>query len=244
MRQRGATNPKSAQQQSRIREEALEALAYDLELLNSYCQPPDFLERQFKIADPDHPKLPDLMKRFLWPPRELLQSLERGVMSLIESEREYPPLPAWKAFKLLDRRRRSLKLVLRINTLAKRAIDRLKEKGGESVLNKAAGNPDSLETQILLRQLVANRQKFADLLTDHDNRLKERLASMPLIGWLCEVGHPNVQELVLFGHAPASTAKLYSGIERELTTLSKRDANRKRQRRHGQRKNSLPEKRY
>lgn len=244
MRQHEATSRKLARRELRIRKQVLERLLYDLDRLDIYCRQPDVLERKLKTDIPNMPDLPDLMKRYLWPPRELLQSLEDSVIAMIEHERKKPPSPRWKAFKLLDRRRPSLKLVLQINNLAKRAIERLKEKGGESVLNKAARNPDSLETQILFRNLVANTQKFADLLRDHDNRLGERLASGPMMGWLCKVEHPDVQDLVLYRNAPVSTAKLHRGIERELRTLWKRDANRKRQERYRQRKDSLPEKRY
>ena len=165
-------------------------------------------------------------------------------MTLIETEREKPLLPAWKAFKLLNRRKRSLKLVARINNLAKRAIERLKEKGGESVLNKAASNPDSTGAQILFRDLVAGRQKFAELLRDHDSRFKERLDSAPLMHWFCKLRHPDVQDLVLFRDSPVSTAKLYRDIESTMKAMFKRRAGRERQKRYRQRKNSLPEQRY
>jgi hypothetical protein len=92
---------------------------------------------------------------FFWPPGWLLGQIDECVMFLIELERKKRPCVGWKAFKTLDKRRRSLRLVPRINSLVKRAIERRKEKCSESVLEKAARRPDSLGTQILLRDFSA-----------------------------------------------------------------------------------------
>lgn len=89
--------------------------------------------------------------RFLWPPGWLLGQIDECVRFLIELDRKKPPILRWKTFKTLDKRRRSLRLVPRINSLVKRAVERRKEKCSESVLEKAVRRPDSLETQILLR---------------------------------------------------------------------------------------------
>jgi hypothetical protein len=76
------------------------------------------------------------MKQFTrWPTSDLLLPLENSVTQLVRVEREKPPRPLWKAFQLVDKRMPKLRLVLRVNNLAKRARDRLTE-SGESVLSK------------------------------------------------------------------------------------------------------------
>jgi hypothetical protein len=63
----------------------------------------------------------------IWPDEAFLRSLEEDVMLLIATERKNPPSPAWKAFQLLDRRMPKLLLVKRVDSLVKRAQDRLEE---------------------------------------------------------------------------------------------------------------------
>jgi hypothetical protein len=181
---------------------------------------------------------------FFWPPGWLLGNIDQCVMFLIELERKKPPWLAWKTFKILDKRRRSLRLVPRINSLVKRAIERREERCGESVLEKAVRRPDSLETQILLRDFVEQRGKFVDLLNDHDNRVNERVASGPLLHWLCGMDHPEAQNLILHGVEPGRLAGSLTRRHRLDKVSRKRLKNRERQKRHRQRKNSLPETRY
>jgi hypothetical protein len=181
---------------------------------------------------------------FFWPPGWLLGEIDQCVMFLIELDRKKPPLPRWKTFKTLDRRRRSLRLVPRINSLVKRAIERRKEKCSESALEKAVRRPDSLEAQILLRDCVEKNGKFVDLLSDHDNRVMERMASSPLLVWLCAMEHPDAQNLIL---RDIESIRLAGTMGRALhlqKVSSKRLKTRERQKRYRQRQNSLPEKRY
>jgi hypothetical protein len=181
---------------------------------------------------------------FLWPPGWLLGAIDEYVMLLIGLERKKEPLPDWKTFKTLDKRRPSLRLVPRINRLAKRAIEGRKERCGESVLEKALRRPDSVETQILLRDFVEQNGKFVDLLDDHSVRIGERVHSWPLLHWLCGIDHPDAQNLILPDVEPAGLAGSFSRY-RHLEKMSrKRLNNRERQKRYRERKNSLQEKRY
>jgi hypothetical protein len=206
-----------------LREEAFERLDRSLQILGFCC------------CDD---------KELIWPPGSLLGSIDECVMFLIGLERKKRPFPAWKTFKTLDKRRRSLRLVPRINSLVKRAIERRKERCGESVLEKALRRPDSLETQILLRDFVEQNGKFVNLLSDHSIRLTEREHSRPLLHWLCGMDHPDAQNLILPDVEPARLAGSFTRARHWRKVSRKRLKNRERQKRHRQRKNSLPEKRY
>jgi hypothetical protein len=87
----------------------------------------------------------------LWPSRELLQSLEESVVHLIATQRKKPPSPAWKAFELLDRRMPSLRLVLRVDNLAKHALERFEQIGESPLDNLARQNRE--DAQNLLRDI-------------------------------------------------------------------------------------------
>jgi hypothetical protein len=180
---------------------------------------------------------------FFWPPGWLLGGIDECVMFLIELERKKRPWRAWKAFETLDKRRRSLRLVPRINSLVKRAIEKRKEKCSESILEKALRRPDSLGTQILLRDFVEQKGKFVDLLNDHDNRVMERMASWPLLHWVCGMDHPDAKNLILHDVEPVRLAGILTRAHDLQKVSRKRLKNRERQKRHRQRKNSLPEKR-
>jgi hypothetical protein len=181
---------------------------------------------------------------FLWPPGCLLGEIDQCVMFLTELDRKKPPLLWWRTFKTLDRRRRSLRLVPRINSLVKRAIERRKKKCSESALENAVRRPDSLGTQILLRDCVEKNGKFVDLLSDHHNRVKERIASSELLVWLCAMGHPDAHNLILRDIEPMSLAgTLDRGLHLQKASR-RRLKTRERQKRYRQRQNSLPEKRY
>jgi hypothetical protein len=181
---------------------------------------------------------------FLWPPGWLLGEIDQCVMFLIELDRKKPPLLRWKTFKMLDRRMRLLRLVPRIDSLVKRAIERRQQKCSQSVLEKAVRRPDSLETQILLRDCVEKSGKFVDLLRDHDNRVMERMASSPLLVWLCAMEHPDARNLIL---RDIESIRLAGTMTRaiHLQKVSRRRLKaRERQKRYRLRQNSLPEKRY
>jgi hypothetical protein len=103
--------------------------------------------------------------------------------------------------------------------------------------------PDSLGTQILLRDFVEQKGKFVDLLNDHDNRVMERIRSWPLLHWLCGMDHPDAQNLILHDVDPVRLAGILTRYHHLEKVSRKRLKNRERQKRHRQRKNSLPEKR-
>jgi len=216
---------KELQAKAISRERVFEHLNWRVGLLNVYCH------RDGDVG-------------LLWPPGWLLGEIDQCVMFLIELDRKKPPLPLWKSFKTLDRRRRSLRLVPRINSLVKRAIESRKEKCSESVLEKAVRRPDSLETQILLRDCVEKNGKFVDLLRDHDNRVMGRMLSSELLVWLCVMEHPNAQNLILSDIESVAPAGVM-GMALHLQKVSRRRLKtRERQKRHRQRKKSLSEKRY
>jgi hypothetical protein len=133
-----------------------EELTSTLERLALYCQEPD---PQAKGAT----DLAKAMKQFtLWPTSDLLLPLENSVTCLVRVEREKPSRPPWKAFQLVDKRMRSLRLVRHVNNLAKRARDRLTE-SGESVLGKlerqaTLGNADA---RSLLRDIARLRNNLS-----------------------------------------------------------------------------------
>ena len=181
---------------------------------------------------------------FGWPTAEGLRSIEASVRFLLKFERKAYPRRLWKAFMILDRRRRSLRLVRRINDMANRAIEELKQRATESELEKAARCPDSIDTQNLFRDFLLKKGKFADALKDHDSAIRARESARPLLDWLCRIGHPVVQGVSIFEAAPAFPANAYAEIDREIEAIRKRDRNRERQKRHRQRKKSLPKKRY
>jgi len=94
----------------------------------------------------------------IWPDRGFLRDLENDVMFLIATKRKKQPSPAWKAFQLLNRLLRSLRLVLRVNNLVKRARERLKEAGESpmSKLERQAEQGDE-DARKLLRDIAAIR---------------------------------------------------------------------------------------
>ena len=182
---------------------------------------------------------------FVWPPGSLLGSIDVCVAFLIELKlKKRPFLLAWKHFEALDKRTRSLRLVPRINSMVKRAIERRKEKCSESSLEKALRRPDSLNTQILLRDFMEQPGKFVDLLNEHDSRVMERMKSQTLLDWLCAIDHPGAKNLILPDIEPVRLVGAFARVYHLEKVSQKRLKNCERQRRYRQRKNSLPEKRY
>src|SRR5207248_3245687 len=128
-----------------------------------YCREPD--PQAKGVTD-----LAKAMRQFtLWPTSDLLLPLENSVTRLVRVEREKPPRPPWRAFQLVDKRMPSLRLVRRVNNLAKRARDRLTE-SGESVLGK-------LERQARLGNADA-RSLLRDIA-----RLRNNLTAGKMIDW-------------------------------------------------------------
>jgi hypothetical protein len=123
------------------RKQAKERLFLRLERLARYCKPSD-------TASPSA----------IWPDQGFLRDLESEVVFLVATVRKNPPSPAWKAFRLLDRRMPKLLLVRRVDNLVKRARDRLEEAAQHplSKLEQQAEGGDE-NAQELLRDIAAIR---------------------------------------------------------------------------------------
>src|SRR5262249_4282828 len=107
-----------------------------------------------------------------WPDFDFLLSLKNSVMLLIETQRKKPPSPTWKAFQILNKRMSSLRLVLRVDNLVKRARDRLAE-AGESAMTKLrqqAGRGDDDAGKLLRAVFVFARSDFVNV-----HRVKKQL---------------------------------------------------------------------
>jgi hypothetical protein len=203
-------------------------------------------ELKYFCAEPDEPRTIGERKYFaFWPSDSFIMSLQKSVMCLIASDRINRPWPIWKAFMLLDTRMPSLRLVLRVNNLVKRAAEKLAQAGGESVLSKAAREARAgvSEAQNLLRNIALQKQSLTDLLQDHDAHTKLWSDAWPLVNWLIFIGHPDVENLVKPHRAAVSVAVDHRRMLQERKEKLRRELTRERVRRH-RAKNSLPEKRY
>jgi hypothetical protein len=181
---------------------------------------------------------------FDWPDSHLLGRVSQCVAILVGHERkiEHWRRSGWENINILDKRIRSLRLVQRINGLIKRAIEKREELCGESVLEKAARNPDSVETQMLLRDFLQQKGKLAGAVKDHESRLWHRWQSLPLFWWVCEMEHPDAKQLAL-SHIESPTEAQPIDYSQDREAIKRWNA-RKRQQRFRQRKKSPLEKRY
>ena len=153
----------------------------DLERLAFYCQEPD---QQAKGAtDPA-----TAMKQFTyWPPNDLLKSIEDGVICLVRDERVQPPRPLWTAFRRVNARTRTLRLVRQVDKLLERAKCRLTD-AGQSPL------------EILWRKQTKDAQRLL-----HDiERVRENLSAARTIDWA-------QHERVLSKFSPAKSVELACG---------------------------------
>lgn len=172
-----------------------EELTSILDRLALYCQKPD---PQAKGAT----DLAKAMKQLtFWPTSDLLKSLEFSVMRLAKFEREKPPHPSWKAFQLVDKRKRSLKLVLRVDKLVKCALDRLTEAG-----------------RSVLETLLWEQGKDAQNLFHDIARVRENLSAAKTIDWaqyervLLRVSHANSVELASGKSTASPEARCYARV--------------------------------
>jgi hypothetical protein len=226
------------------REEAWQRLARDVKHLGECCRDVELPGIEVNNDNTLSDSPPCTVIPFGWPTVDGLKSIGASVTFLLKFERKKRPRKLWKAFEVLDKRRRSLRLVRRINDLATRAIEELKQRVGESDLEKAARCPDSIDTQNLFRDCLLQKGKFSDLLKAHNSSLKVRMAAHALLDWLCRIGHPAVQGVSIFEDAPAFPASFYAAIDRDVKAIRQRHMNRERQKRHRQRKDSLLKERY
>jgi hypothetical protein len=162
-----------------------------LDRLWGYCQP---LPNQ-KAHDATNSEEPLWERHVRWPGREFLRDVERNVLVLALYERARQILPTWKAFKIVDKRMPTLRLVQRVDNLAKRATERLKE-AGESELSKMVREAEvgSTEAQCSLRDRLLQEKDFTELLLQDRRCVRQRVEAWPLVEWLIEIGHPMVRD--------------------------------------------------
>ena len=159
---------------------------------------------------------------FDWPDGRLIGRFDQCVTILVDHERKSGQWhrSEWENIKILDKRIPSLRLVERINNLVKRAIEKREKLCGESLLEKAARDADSAQTQALLMDFRMNGGKFAKAVKDHESHLWHRWQSRPLFWWVCQIEHPDAKQLVL--------PHIESPEETEPTDYSKERESRKR----------------
>jgi len=179
-------------------------------------------------------------KHVRWPGREFLWDIEQNVLVLAKHERARQLVPAWRAFKIVDKRVRALRLVQRVDNLAKRAMERLKD-AGESELAKMARNPDDVATQCFVRDLALQKKNLAELVSEYRRCIRQRVEAWPLVEWLIEISHPTVRDF------DDRTRFTYDGFQEALEELKvsrRRVKQRERVRRHRLGKNATSENRY
>ena len=134
----------------------------------------------------------------------------------------------------MDKRVSALRLVQRLDNLAKRATERLKEVG-ESELSKMVREAEvgSTAAQCSLRDRLLREKNFTELLLRDRRCVRLRVESWPLVEWLIEISHPIVRD---FNDA---TRFIYDGFQwglEELKVSRQRAKQRDRVRRHRLRK--------
>jgi hypothetical protein len=222
-------------------DEILKALKDSIQMLDLCCRDKD----DFRI----HAKLKYDGKRLAgtsylmprgWPQAPLLKAITDAVFALAHRFRKKTPSPPWKAFLLVDRRYRELRLVRKINDFLNRAGDAMAKVHEKDDLEKAARFPDATETEMFFRDLQLHKDKFSKLLAEHDSRVEERVLAYWWFEWMAVIGHPN--NIILLPSGETITGfqarKIFDAYPRQL------EKNRERQKRYRQRQNSLPEKRY
>jgi len=202
-------------------------LLCELDRLRVYCQP---VENQ-KAKD-ENAEEPWWERHVQWPGREFLWDIERNVLVLASYERARQIVPKWKAFKIVDKRVPALRLVQRVDNLARRAMERLKDVG-ESELAKMAWDPNSVATRCFLHDLVLQKKNLAKLLAEYRGCLRPRIEGCPLVEWLIEISHPMVRDF------DDRTSFISDGFQLALEKLKlsrRRKKQRERVRRHRLRK--------
>jgi hypothetical protein len=209
-----------------------------LDRLWGYCQP---VPNQ-KAHDATNSEEPLWERHVPWPGREFLRDIEHNVLVLASHERSRQILPAWKAFKIVDKRMPTLRLVQRVDNLAKRARERLKA-AGESDLSKMVREAEvgSTAAQCSLRDRLLREKNFTELLLQDRRCVRPRVEAWPLVEWFIEIGHPMVRDF------DDATRFIYDGFQEALEELKgsrQRAKQRERVRRHRLGKNPPSENRY
>lgn len=179
-------------------------------------------------------------EKFYYPYSRCLGAISTCIEFLALSEGKKRPM-TWQTVVRLDRRLPSLGLVRTIDTMIRSAIRRRRAiLTTESAIEKALRRPDSIETQMLLRDCAQNPSKFKAVV-EEDTRLSvEGELTWAVVEWGVNLGHPLAVRLSLLDTEVRRAEDAY--IQNRLAV--KRLLSRERQKRHRQRKNSLPEKRY
>jgi RNA polymerase sigma-70 factor (ECF subfamily) len=169
------TRRKSNQEYVRVVQKALgdrtEArLKEDLERLALYCQPPD-------PGAKNAPDLIEAMKRFTWWPQEsLLERIEYGVLTVALTQRKYPERRLWKNFELVNRRKRKLQLLKRLNDLVGRARERFTKHNFSDLEALESARRDDKDVQKLLRDIDRIREDVGAAKTIDWTQYKTALA--------------------------------------------------------------------
>jgi hypothetical protein len=223
------------------RDEVPKALKDSIQMLDLCCRDKDDFRIHAKLKYGG--KLPagaSYLMPLGWPQMPLLVTIRDAVFALAHQFRKKTPSPPWKAFLLVDKHYRELRLVQKINDLWNRAMEAMAKVHEKDDLEKAARFPDATETEMLFRDLQLDKDKFARLLDEHDRRVKERVLAYHWVEWTLLMGYPNHISVLPSGETITAfqMIRILDAYPRQL------EKNRERQKRHRQRKNSLPEKRY
>ena len=178
-------------------------------------------------------------KNFYYPYYRSLGAISTCIEFLALSDGKKRPM-RWQTVLRLDRRLPSLRLVRTIDTMVRRTIKHRAASFTDSAIEKALRHPDSIETQMLLRDCTQNPSKFQAMVEEDTKLTVERELTWPVVEWGVYLGHPLAVRLSLLDTSLRLANDAY--IQNRLAV--KRLQNRERQKRHRQRQYSLPEKRY
>jgi hypothetical protein len=178
-------------------------------------------------------------ENFYYPYYRSLGEISICIDFLALSEGKKRPM-TWQTVVRLNRRLPSLGLVRTIDTMVRRAIMRRAASFTESAIEKALRRPDSTEAQMLLRDFAQNPSKFQAAVEEDTKLTVERELTWPVVEWGVHLGHPQAVRMSLVDTSLRLANDAY--IQNRLAV--KRLRNCERQKRHRQRKNSLPKKRY
>jgi hypothetical protein len=178
-------------------------------------------------------------ENFYYPYYRSLGAISTCIEFLALSEGRKRPM-TWQTVVRLNRRLPTLGLVRTIDTMVRRAIMRRAASFTESAIEKALRRPDSIEAQMLLRDCVHNPSKFQAVVEEDTKLTVERELTWPVVEWGVYLGHP----LAVRVSSVDTSLRLANDAYIQNRLAVKRHMNRERQKRHRQRKNSLPQKRY
>jgi hypothetical protein len=176
---------------------------------------------------------------FYYPSYRALGAISTCIEFLAASEGKKKPM-TWQTVVRLNRRLPSLGLVRTIDTMVRRTIKHRAAAFTDSAIEKALRRPDSIETQMLLRDCAQNPSKFQAVIEEDTKIMVERELTWPVVEWGVHLGHPLAAQVSLVDTSMRLASDAY--IQHRLAV--KRLRNRERQKRYRQRKNCLPEKRY